>query len=49
MVKILILTSGHICNLPRSQKEAETLANAGYDVTVGGFWSDPELVKRDRP
>jgi glycosyltransferase involved in cell wall biosynthesis len=48
MVKILILTSGHICNLPRSQKEAETLANAGYDVTVRGFWSDPELVKRDR-
>ena len=48
MTKILILISGHLCNAPRPQKEAQTLANAGYDVTVRGFWFDPELVKRDR-
>ncbi|GAA6621361.1 hypothetical protein NUACC26_071810 [Scytonema sp. NUACC26] len=33
---------------PRPQKEAEALANAGHDVTVRGFWFDPELMKRDR-
>lgn len=48
MAKILILIGGHLCTAPRPQKEAETLANAGYDVTVRGFWFDPELVKRDR-
>jgi glycosyltransferase involved in cell wall biosynthesis len=48
MPKILILTSGHICCMPRPQKEAETLANAGYDVTVYGIWFDPELAERDR-
>jgi glycosyltransferase involved in cell wall biosynthesis len=48
MAKILILVNGHLCNLPRSQKEAETLANAGYDVTVAGCWYDRELVIRDR-
>lgn len=48
MAKILILIGGHLCNAPRPQKEAETLANAGHNVTVRGFWFDPELVKRDR-
>jgi len=48
MVKILILISGHLCTAPRPQKEAETLTAAGYDVTVRGFWFDPELVERDR-
>jgi glycosyltransferase involved in cell wall biosynthesis len=48
MAKILILIGGHLCTAPRPQKEAETLANAGHDVTVRGFWFDPELVKRDR-
>ncbi|MEQ9370295.1 MAG: glycosyltransferase [Coleofasciculus chthonoplastes F3-SA18-01] len=48
MTKILILIGGHLCTAPRPQKEAETLANAGHDVTVRGFWFDPELVKRDR-
>ncbi|BAY92037.1 MULTISPECIES: glycosyltransferase [unclassified Tolypothrix] len=47
MSKILILISGHLCTSPRPQKEAETLANTGHDVTVYGFWFDPELVKRD--
>lgn len=48
MAKILILIGAHLCTAPRPQKEAETLANAGYDVTVRGFWFDPELVERDR-
>ncbi len=48
MAKILILIGAHLCTAPRPQKEAETLANAGHDVTVRGFWFDPELVERDR-
>lgn len=47
MAKILILIGAHLCTAPRPQKEAETFANAGHDVTVAGFWFDPELVKRD--
>jgi glycosyltransferase involved in cell wall biosynthesis len=48
MAKILILIGGHLCNAPRPQKEADTLAQAGHDVSVAGFWFDPEFVKRDR-
>ena len=48
MAKILILIGGHLCMAPRPQKEAEALACAGHDVTVRGFWFDPELIKRDR-
>jgi glycosyltransferase involved in cell wall biosynthesis len=48
MAKILILIGAHLCTAPRPQKEAETLANAGHDVTVRGFWFEPELVERDR-
>jgi glycosyltransferase involved in cell wall biosynthesis len=48
MAKILILIGAHLCTAPRPQKEAETLAHAGHDVIVRGFWFDPELVKRDR-
>jgi len=48
MIRILILIGGHLCNAPRPQKEAETLAHAGYDVTVSGCWFDPELISRDR-
>ncbi len=48
MAKILILIGGHLSTAPRPQKEAETLASAGHDVTVRGFWFDPDLVKRDR-
>jgi glycosyltransferase involved in cell wall biosynthesis len=48
MAKILILIGAHLCTAPRPQKEAETLANAGHDVTVCGFWFDAELVERDR-
>jgi glycosyltransferase involved in cell wall biosynthesis len=48
MAKILILIGAHIYTAPRPQKEAETLSDAGCDVTVMGVWSDPELIKRDR-
>lgn len=48
MAKILILIGGHLCTAPRPLKEAQTLANAGHDVTVQGFWFDPVLVERDR-
>jgi glycosyltransferase involved in cell wall biosynthesis len=48
MPNILILISGHLCTAPRPQKEAEILANAGHNVTIGGFWFDPELIERDR-
>ena len=47
MAKILILIIDHLCNAPRTQKEAETLAKAGHDVTVGGIWFDPEFARRD--
>jgi glycosyltransferase involved in cell wall biosynthesis len=47
MAKILILIGAHLCTAPRSQKEAQTLAEAGHDVIVGGFWFDRELVDRD--
>jgi glycosyltransferase involved in cell wall biosynthesis len=48
VAKILILIGGHLCTAPRPQKEAETLVQVGHDITVRGFWFDPELVKRDR-
>jgi glycosyltransferase involved in cell wall biosynthesis len=48
MATILILIGGHLCTAPRPQKEADTLAAAGHDVTVCGIWFDPELVERDR-
>jgi glycosyltransferase involved in cell wall biosynthesis len=48
VAKILILIGGHLCNAPRPQKEAETLAVAGHNVTVRGFWFDPEMIERDR-
>ena len=48
MTKILILIHGHLCNAPRPQKEADSLAKAGHDVTVRGFWFSPDLIERDR-
>jgi len=48
MANILILIGGHLCTAPRPQKEAETLANAGHNVTVQGVWFDPELIERDK-
>jgi glycosyltransferase involved in cell wall biosynthesis len=48
MAKILILIGAHLCTAPRPQKEADTLAAAGHEVTVAGVWFDPVLVERDR-
>ncbi len=48
MAKILILIGAHLSTAPRPQKEAEALAAAGHDVTVGGFWSNPAQVARDQ-
>ncbi|PZO38687.1 MAG: glycosyl transferase family 1 [Pseudanabaena frigida] len=48
MLKILILIGGHLCSAPRAQKEARVLANAGYDVIIGGFWFEPVFIERDR-
>ena len=48
MKRILILTSGHLCSSPRTQKEAEALTSGGYDVVVRGYWFDSELIRRDR-
>lgn len=48
MAKILILIGAHLCTAPRPQKEADSLAAAGHDVTVCGVWFDPVLVERDR-
>ena len=45
--KIVILTGNHLCNNPRVIKEATTLANAGYRVTVEGAWVDAVLKARD--
>ncbi|EAW38824.1 glycosyltransferase [Lyngbya sp. PCC 8106] len=47
MAKISILIGGHLCTAPRPQKEADALAAAGHQVTVRGFWFDPELIQRD--
>jgi glycosyltransferase involved in cell wall biosynthesis len=44
---IVILTGNHLCNNPRVIKEATTLANAGYGVTVIGGWFDSGLKARD--
>lgn len=48
MAKILILIGAHLCTAPRPLKEAQALADAGHDVTVRGFWFDPDFVERDR-
>lgn len=48
MAKILILIGAHLCTAPRPQKEAKALESAGHEVIIGGFWFQPELVKRDR-
>src|SRR5712692_6932939 len=48
MSRILILIAGHLCSAPRAQKEAETLAAAGHEVLVRGFWFDSNLAERDR-
>lgn len=46
--KIAILTLGHLCHNPRVLKEADSLAEAGFDVEVLGAWLNDELAVRDR-
>jgi len=45
--QVVILTGSHLCHNPRVQKEAATLARAGYRVKVLGGWVDPGLKQRD--
>jgi glycosyltransferase involved in cell wall biosynthesis len=45
--RILILIGAHLWTSPRSQKEAEALAAAGYDVTISGIWFDDVGASRD--
>ncbi|WP_040695227.1 glycosyltransferase family protein [Nodosilinea nodulosa] len=47
MARILILIGGHLCTAPRPQKEADTLAAAGHEVTVAGVWFDAKFAARD--
>ncbi len=44
---IVILGQQHLCANPRVVKEATTLSDAGYDVSVLGCWIDPALKKND--
>jgi glycosyltransferase involved in cell wall biosynthesis len=44
---ILILTSGPLCRNPRVRKEAESLGDAGYDVTVMTVASDARYEAYD--
>jgi glycosyltransferase involved in cell wall biosynthesis len=45
--RILILIGAHLWTSPRSQKEADALASAGYDVTISGIWFDEVGARRD--
>lgn len=45
---VAIFTGSHLCHNPRVLKEAQTLADAGYNVEVFGGWFDPTLRARDQ-
>lgn len=45
--RILILTASHLCRNPRVIKEATTLGNAGYDVTVLTVSVSPRFEQMD--
>lgn len=45
--KICILIGSHLATAPRPQKEAITLAQAGYDVVVLGSWWNPKFAQED--
>lgn len=45
--RILILTASHLCRNPRVVKEATTLGQAGYDVTVLNVSSVPAFERLD--
>jgi glycosyltransferase involved in cell wall biosynthesis len=46
--RILIVTSGHPCRNPRAVKEATTLADAGYTVTLLAPSHDPRFTQLDQ-
>jgi len=46
--RIVILSGNHACNNPRAIKEAETFAEAGFEVEWLGGWVDSALAERDR-
>lgn len=45
--KICILTQSHLCRNPRVVKEANTLANAGFQVTILTTFTYPDLLAED--
>ncbi len=45
--RILIVTSGPLCRNPRPWKEAITLAQAGFEVTVLGVFASEECIAQD--
>lgn len=45
--KICILTQSHLCRNPRVVKEANSLANAGFDVTIVTTFTYADLLKED--
>jgi len=45
--KILIITTGHLCRNPRVLKEATTLGEAGYQVTVLGIRNRRDAADTD--
>jgi len=47
MPHVMLITGNALCNNPRVQKEAETLAEAGIQVTVLGAWLSVEHKRRD--
>lgn len=47
MKKICILTQSHLCRNPRVVKEANTLAKAGYDVTILTTFTFANLLAED--
>ena len=47
MASICILTGSHLCRNPRVVKEASTLSEAGYEVTVLGPTLSDELAAQD--
>ncbi len=46
--KICILTQSHLCRNPRVVKEANTLANAGFDVTILTTFTFADLLEEDK-
>src|SRR5215471_414301 len=47
MPKAVLMSGNHVCNNPRVIKEADSLAEHGFEVTVLGGWHDAALKRRD--